>query len=306
MHRRLWSARTRRGLSRAAASAALGVSSKHLQRVENAEREPTVAQVTAAATLYGVEARWLLLGERSPETPQPPVALAELLHRCVRAQARRDDPGGPQEPGSAAQGELARDVGILTLALLRRCAQPAEARPGWCGTASAGAAPGAPRLGSTAVSLSHRPAEALIERHAAFRAVLDWHARTGGAPQADEAAFQRQLPWLQILVPKPQGSPCLWCGQETPPAAIWGEAAAFELVGKCALPDAVFDRAISGEFLEVARTGRPIAQAARAPLSVEGRSYVVQWHRWIAPLRFLGHPAVASLAILDHDRRQEI
>ena len=51
LHRRLWSARSRRRLSRVAAAAALGISAKHLQRIENAQREPTVAQVAAAINL---------------------------------------------------------------------------------------------------------------------------------------------------------------------------------------------------------------------------------------------------------------
>lgn len=270
LHRRLWCARTRRRLSRVAAAASLAMSAKHLQRIENAQREPTLAQVTAAAALYRVDPRWLAFGDA--------------------------EPGSASVEGSAEATEpqvalLSRGFETLARALLERChgrdgAQPPAAVPA-----------------ASPYRLRPRTREALEARHWAFREAAAWFDRTGGAVVADEAGFERLLPWLQVLVPGDGGAPYLWCGQRTPPALLLGEAFALSLIGQPALPDDAFDRAFSAAYPGVLRSGRPLTQAAAGPFAVDGHRLAVSWHRWVAPVRFQGYHAVASLAVFDEEPR---
>lgn len=281
LHRRLWCARTRRRLSRAAAAPALGISAKHLQRIENAQREPTLAQVSAAAALYRVDARWLAFGDPAPE---PGEALGE---------APRSAPEGPAPASDPEVALLARGFASLARALLARRDGRAAARP------RAAAAPLA-----SPYRLEPRPVASLEARHPAFREAVAWFERTGGAVAADEAGFERLLPRLQVLVPRDDDAPYLWCGQQTPPALLLGEAFALSLIGQRALPDDAFDRAFSAAYPGVLRSGRPLTQAAGGPFVVDGRSLPLSWHRWLAPIDFRGYRAVASLAVFDDEVRQ--
>ncbi len=154
--------------------------------------------------------------------------------------------------------------------------------------------------------IEERSQDALLGRHAAFGAALSWIGRTGGVVAADETGFERFLPWLQIMVPAPGGSPYLWCGAKSPPAELWGLELANSLIGERAVPDREFDRAVGADYLRVARGGKAIIQAVRCPIEVRGTVIPLFYHRLVFPVRFRGFEAVGSLAIFDVHRLQSL
>lgn len=302
-------------LSPERAAATLGLSSRALLDIEAGESDATVGQVLGAAGLYGVELRSLLFG-RCPVDPALAhlgPELAELLQEYLR------DRHGVQrvEQLDDAQlkdldrviGQVQRFGGLVEGMLRRRAdARPADALQDLAEALqriehliqSGGNEP--PVRSAQAIagfSFQARSRETVRARHVAFRDGLDWHDRTGGRVADDELGFQRLLPWLQILVPTGDGFPYLYCGEQTPPAELWGEATARGLVGRFSLPDDSLDRATAQAFLGVHRRGRTVIEAARGPVVICGKTLQESWHRIVMPLQFRGLACIASLAVRD-------
>lgn len=308
-------------LSPERAAAALGLSSSALREIESGQRDASVGQLLSAAGCYGVELRSLLFGHApaDPALAHLGPELAELLQEYLRDRhgAERVD-----ELDDAQLADLNRVVasvqrfGGLVEGLLRRgrgagrqgdaLEAMAEALARVARQVEREAAPrGDPHStrGRAAALRGYcfeaRPDEALRDRHAAFRDGLDWFGRTEGRVADDELGFQRLLPWMQIVVPTDGGFPYLYCGERTPPAELWGEAVARAMVGRLELPDLRLDRATAQAFPEVRQTARPLIQAVRGPVVIDGVSRLDAWHRILMPLEFRGLACVASLAVRD-------
>lgn len=309
-------------LSPERAAAALGLSPSALLQIESGGREPTVGQMLGAAEVYGADLRSLLFGR--PKT-DPALAhlgpdLAELLQEYLRDRHGAERVEQLNDAQLQDLNRVVRQVqslGGLVEDLLRRRPSGPEAVERFAAlsdalrrieelAAESGLGPDAAGSGTAepleavhGFDFEDRPPELLRAHHPIFGTALDWFERTGGRVADDELGFQQLLPWLQIMVPTRDGFPYLHCGERTPPAELWGEAVARGLVGRFNMPDGSLCRATAQVFDDIRRTGRPLIQACRGPIVVEGVARPRTWQRFVLPLRFRGLACIATLALFD-------
>ncbi|MDJ0685505.1 MAG: hypothetical protein QNJ84_12445 [Alphaproteobacteria bacterium] len=106
--------------------------------------------------------------------------------------------------------------------------------------------------------------------------------------------LQTQLENLQVFAPT-DGWPFMYCGGLSTTAYIVGKDAARRLVDQIGVGSMAFHAAVTRDYHETAATGRPIAQRVKGVLSIDGRSMIVSYYRFVFRMNFQSTRALASL-----------